>query len=72
MNRQRVAWLLLLMATALALIFSYWSPLQGARPTRVVIGRDVGDANNTARQGSAKAGYEPYFTKANPIPTEIK
>ncbi len=32
-------------------------------------GRDIAD---TPAQGAAKRGYEPYFTKANPIPTEVK
>jgi hypothetical protein len=31
--------------------------------------RDTADA---PAQGSAKTGHEPYFTKANPIPTEVK
>ena len=40
-----------------------------ARGPVVHFGRDTADA---PAQGSAKAGYEPYFTKANPIPTEVK
>jgi hypothetical protein len=32
--------------------------------------RDVIDV--TSERASHTVGYEPYFTKANPIPTEVK
>ena len=42
----------------------YW-----ARGPIVYFGRDTGDS---LAQHSTKAGYDPYFTKANPIPTQPK
>ena len=40
-----------------------------ARGPVVHFERDTGD---TPAQGSANIRYEPYFTSANPIPTEVK
>ena len=64
MNRRRITWLVLLMATALAFIFSHLSPVHGARSARIVVGKDVGDAapHDPAK---AKASYDSYFDRVN-------
>jgi len=58
-------------AVALWAAFSlgYRSGYKHASKQVVVFERDAAD---TPAQGSAKVGYEPYFTKANPIPAKIK
>ncbi len=71
MNRRRLTWLLLLMATALVLRLSHWPPAQGARNTRIVIERDTGDPKIPAGRGSTREGFDAYFTKANPIPNRF-
>jgi hypothetical protein len=47
----------------------YRSGYTQASKGAVIFERDTAD---TPGQGSAKAGYDPYFSKANPIPTEVK
>jgi hypothetical protein len=51
--------------------FSLWhrSGYMQASKRAVIFERDAAD---TQAQDSGKAGYEPYFTKANPIPNETK
>jgi hypothetical protein len=70
MNRRRITWLLLLMTTALVFIFSHLLQVHAARSTRTVVGKGVGGAKATARQG--ESGFDAYFTKANPIPDHPK
>ncbi len=41
--------------------------IHASKPT-VIIGRDIADG---PVQGSAKAGYEPYFNRDNPIPAQV-
>ena len=61
----------IVMAVALWAAFGlgYRSGYKHANQRAVIFGRDTAD---TRAQGSAKPGYEPYFTKANPIPAEVK
>jgi len=54
------------------LILNHLSQVHGARAVRIVVEKDVGDATGGAPSGSAKAGSDAYYTKANPIPEQIK
>jgi hypothetical protein len=58
-------------AVACFAAFSLWyrSGYMQASKRAVIFERDASD---TQAQASGKAGYEPYSTEANPIPTEIK
>ena len=66
MNRRRITWLLLLITIALVFIFNHRLQVQAARSTWTVVGKGVGGAKASARQG--ESGFDAYFTKANPIP----
>ncbi len=46
----------------------YWSGCTHAGKPTIIAGRDAAD--HPAR-GSAKARYEPYFTRDNPIPAQV-
>ena len=70
MNRRRITWLLLLMTTAVVFIFSHLLQVHAARSARTVVGKGVGGAKATVRQG--ESGFDAYFTKANPIPDHPK
>ena len=61
----------IVVAVALCAAFGlgYRSGYTHASKRTVIFERDTAD---TPGQGSAKAGYDPYFSKANPIPTEVK
>ena len=61
----------IVVAVALCAAFGlgYRSGYTQASKRTVIFERDTAD---TPGQGSAKAGYDPYFSKANPIPTEVK
>jgi hypothetical protein len=72
MNRRKITWLLFLMATALAFIFSRLSPVHDDRSTRIVVGRDMDDTQTATQQSSLKRESDDYFTKANPIPDHVK
>lgn len=61
---KRSMWLCLLLAAVFAFIQSQRAPFYGAKPTRIVLGRDVDDITPT-RPGKAKSGYDPYFNWVN-------
>jgi hypothetical protein len=64
MKRRRYAWLGLLAAWALALIFSYsWSG-RAERSGRIKIERDVSDTVGIA-SAKTETSYDPYFDRAN-------
>ncbi len=60
-------------AAALALLaafgLGYRSGYATATKRTVIFARDTADG---PPMGSAKQGYEPYFTRANPIPGAVK
>ena len=60
-----VAVLLLLLSFALGYLTGYSHARQAPR---IIIDRDTSDAG----QGSAKSVSEPYFTKRNAIPNEVR
>ena len=69
-KRRRCTWLALLVAAALALIFSYsWSG-RGARPGSIKIGRDQSDVSGMAERGGM-TGYDPYFDRVNYSGTSV-
>ena len=70
-NMKLRIYLSLVVAVALwfAFCLGYRSGYKHASKQVVLFERDAAD---TPAQGSAKAGYEPYFTQANPIPTDLK
>ena len=68
MKQRRYIWLVLLVAAALAVIFSYSSSVRDARPGRIIVERDVSDTVGTA---SGKAGYDPYFNQVNYFATNV-
>ena len=49
--------------------FGYRCGYKHATQRAVIFARDTADARS---QNSGKAVYEPYSTKGNPIPTEVK
>ena len=65
--------IVLSLIAVLVLVFTYglgyWSGFSHARKgVRVMVARDTSDS----QKSSGKAGYEPYFTKQNPIPDRMK
>lgn len=72
MKGRRTAWLALLLAVLAAAILCY-SLLHRSAYGRVVVEPDVINVNSrNATQAVGSVGYEPYFNKANPVPTEVK
>lgn len=61
---KRSMWLCLLLAAAVAFIHSQWAPFHGAKPARIVFGRDVDDIT-TVRSANGRSGYDPYFNRVN-------
>ena len=69
MKRNLCLSLIAMLLLVLAFGLGYWSGRSQARNgVRVIVARDTGDS----QQSSGKVGYEPYFTKQNPIPDKVK
>ena len=68
--RKRIAYTLaLVLLLLLAFGIGYRSGFsRGSSDNRIFVERDASDLQN----GSAQAGYEPYFNKQNTIPDKLR